>query len=396
MFGKSYRLPFTLLGIPLLLDVSFLIVLPLMAWVIGRSVPQLARMFDLADPDGDLVRGWMPYLLGLAAAVGLFVGVVVHELGHAVTGRMYGVRTKSITLWILGGVAAFDEIPRKRWAEAVVAIAGPITSVVVASVCWGLRAFFPTSTVGVHFVLSYLAVMNLFLAVFNLIPALPMDGGRVLRSLLATRMSYARATAIAAGVSRVIAVLMGIWGVLTGSFILLLVAFFVYIAGSSEQTATAIEEILKGLPVRQLMTEDVKTVPPEMPLDELTRIMLREHHLGFPVVDPATGRVVGLVTLQDLQQRAAATGTDAAAVAAPPAAVADVMSREVESIPVTADASEAFRQMSAADFRRLVVMDGDRLAGILTKTDLMHAIKVRAVQPDAAPHAPWGRYALQG
>ena len=127
MFNRTIRLPFTLLGIPLRLDWSFLVILPLLALMIGSRIEHLAGMFGMPAPQATQLGGsWTAYLLGLVAAVGLFAGVVLHELGHAVMARAYGVRVRSITLWILGGVAEFDEVPRDRGAEAIIAMVGPL------------------------------------------------------------------------------------------------------------------------------------------------------------------------------------------------------------------------------------------------------------------------------
>jgi len=200
MFRKAYRLPFTLLGIPVLLDVTFLLILPIFAFSIARSVTFWAQQVGVEDHPA-LHRPWVPYVLGLITALGLFISVLVHELGHSVVARLYGVKVRSITLWLLGGMAQFDEMPRQRGAEAVMAIAGPIVSVVIGLLCGLVLKTLPSSAVPARFVFNYLAIMNIGLAVFNMIPALPLDGGRVLRSLLALRMPHLRATQVAAGVS---------------------------------------------------------------------------------------------------------------------------------------------------------------------------------------------------
>ena len=193
MFRKAYRLPFTLLRIPVYLDVTFLIVLPIFAISIARQVGFWAQQVGVQDHPS-LHHQWVPYLLGLITTLGLFVSVIIHELAHAVAARMYGVKTRSITLWLLGGVAALDEMPRQRGAEAVVAIVGPIISVAVGVGCGAVFFALPAAAFPARFVFGYLAVMNIGLAVFNMIPALPLDGGRVLRSLLALKMTHLRAT----------------------------------------------------------------------------------------------------------------------------------------------------------------------------------------------------------
>jgi len=158
MSRNALRLPFKLLGIPVSLDVSFLIVLPLFAFLIGSQLPTYLQLLGVR-PDSRLLEGYTPYLLGLLAALGLFTSVVIHELGHAVTARMYGVETREITLWLLGGVAQLSDMPRTRGAEAVIAIVGPLVSLALSgsspccagcyrrppggSFCWGT---WPSST----------------------------------------------------------------------------------------------------------------------------------------------------------------------------------------------------------------------------------------------------------
>src|SRR5690606_5766025 len=212
MFKTVYKLPFRLLGIPVHLDISLLLVLPLLAWIIGNDVELFVKVFQLDIDPSQLMGGVTPYLYGLLAAIGLFLSVLIHELGHSVVGQHYGLKIRRITLWILGGMAQFERIPRQRGTEAIMAIAGPITSFLLGGLSWLAFHSVPVDAAGLRFVLAYLMYMNVVLAVFNLIPALPLDGGRVLRSLLALRMPYLRATQIAAGTSKFLAVLLGMLG----------------------------------------------------------------------------------------------------------------------------------------------------------------------------------------
>lgn len=368
MFRKAYRLPFTLLGIPIFLDVTFLIVLPLFALLIARQVGQWAALVGVQDHPS-LHHQWMPYLLGLVAAVGLFVSVILHELGHSVVARWYGVKVRRITLWLLGGVAEFEEMPRQRGAEAVVAIAGPIVSVAVGLACAVVAQALGESSVPTRFVFSFLARANIVLAVFNLIPALPLDGGRVLRSLLALRMSHLRATQAAAGIAKFIAIALGLFGFMSGAFMLVLVAFFIYIAVNNEVRGGMVIELLDGLRVGELMTRRVTPVHDTLSVAELAQVMMREHQQGFPVVDGA-GQVVGMVCLEDLQGRQLP----------PEARVADVMRPHVYAIRPEAPAVEAMQRMSSNGYPRLLVVDGaGQLVGVLTNTDLLRAIEMRTL-----------------
>ena len=364
MFGRSYRLPLNLLGIPVYVDVSFLVVLPLLAWIIGSQVGEFGRMFGI-PLSVSLTTGEMPYVLGLIAAAGLFLSVLIHELGHAITARGYGVQVRRITLWFLGGVAQFEELPKQHGAEAVVSIVGPVVSFAIGGICWlALRAV-PTGALATRFVLAYLAYTNVVLAIFNMLPALPLDGGRVLRSLLALGMPYAKATQISASISKVLAVVMGLFGLFSLNFFLLLIAIFIFAAVNAETRSGQLEDLLRGALVRDLMNPDVHTVPPDIRLAELMERMLHEHHLGFPVTDES-GNVLGMVTLQDAQ------GKD------PALPVREVMRPDVPRLPERASAIEALRLMSNNGFGRVIATrDGGRMSGIITKTDLMRLIQLR-------------------
>ncbi len=379
MFRHALRLPFKLLGIPVRLDSSFLLVLPLFAYLIGSQIPAYVALFERNGIHIDttsLQGGLTPYLLGLVGAIGLFLSVLVHELGHAVVARLYGVEVREITLWFLGGVAQFTDMPRQRGAEAVVAIVGPITSALLAllaGLSWGL--------VGGHgaalFLLSYLAVTNAFLALFNLLPALPLDGGRVLRSLLALAMPHLRATRLAGAVSGAIAILLGIYGFFTLQLFLVVIAFFVYNAGRAETQAAIVSSAFAGVRVRDLMTPDPVTVEPDLPLSQFAQLMFFRRHTGYPVVD-AGHRLLGFARLQDARD------------AGPDVPVGSIMT-PAETVAPDEEAEHALRRIAEGDLGRLMVVDADgRLLGVVSKTDLIRRIRAHAEQ-QASPGPPWQR-----
>ena len=344
MFNLSYRLPVKLLGIPIRLDVSFLLVLAFFTWVIGGQVEAYAALLNLPVNPDTLTRGATPYLLGLLSGLGLLLCVLVHELGHALTARRYGVEVQEITLWLLGGVAQFNEMPRQRGAEAVVGIAGPLTSVALSGLFYGLWRVTPDTAGAAQFVFSYLVWANLLLAIFNLLPALPLDGGRVLRSLLALRMGQLKATRIAAGISRVIAILLGLYGLFSLNLILVLIAFFVYNAVRAETQYAVVSKTLKGVFVRDIMTRDVASVTPDMRVSGLVRLIAFKKHLGYPVVDDEN-RLLGLVRLQEARD------------ADDDGLIEDIMTREVYTVTPQTEALEALRNISDSPTGRLVVVD---------------------------------------
>ncbi|MFC7232404.1 CBS domain-containing protein [Saliphagus sp. GCM10025308] len=370
----SFRIG-SLFGIPIKLDVTFLLVLPFFAYLIGVQIEPVADLLNEVMGAGisseAITTGTTPWILGLVAAIGLFVGVVLHELGHSLTAQRFGFPIESITLWLLGGLAALSEMPEDWRQELAIAIAGPIVSVLVGFASYGLFTVTPTSLDGVRFVLGYLAVLNVGLAIFNMVPAFPMDGGRVLRALLARNQPYARATQQAASVGKLFAVLMALFGVLTFRVLLIAVAFFVYIAASGESRQVTMKAAFEGVTVSDIMTPatDLHTVAPETSVADLIRRMFSERHTGYPVLED--GYLVGLVTLSDAR--------DVKPVERDAFTVSDVMSTELKTIEPNADAMTALERMQQDDIGRLLVVDaggeGD-LVGLITRTDLMTALNI--------------------
>ena len=223
--------------IPIRLDLTFLLILPIFAWIIGVQVAQwvgiMNGIWGLGLDPLPLTDGSMPWLIGATAAIGLFAGVVLHELGHSVVAQRYGFPIESITLWIFGGIARLTDQPEDWKQEFLIAIAGPVVSILLGIGSFLALLVIPTGLDTVRFVVGYLALMNFALAAFNLLPGFPMDGGRVLRALLARTRSFSRATQIAAEVGKAFAIVLGLFGLLNFNIILIGIAFFIYIGPSS-------------------------------------------------------------------------------------------------------------------------------------------------------------------
>ena len=372
----------TVFGIPIKLDLTFLLVLPLFAYLIGSQVTVTAELLNDAIAAGietePITTGLIPWVLGFVAAVGLFVGILLHELGHSYVAMRYGYPIDSITLWIFGGIAALSEMPEDWRQEFNIAIAGPIVSVLVGIVCYGLFVGVllfepfesaPAISFGTLFVLGYLAVLNVVLAVFNMIPAFPMDGGRILRAFLARKRPYARATETAAEVGKFFAVMLGLVGLFSFNIIMMGVAFFVYIAASTEARQVTMKAALEGVTVTDVMTpaERLQTVPPEMTVAELLRTMFSQRHTGYPVM--SNGRPVGIVTLEDAR--------DVQPVEREAYTVEDIMTRDLQTISPEADAMEAITTIQQERIGRLLVVDGfGNVVGLVSRTDLMTALDV--------------------
>ncbi len=364
----TYELPFKLFGIPIKLNISFLIFLPILAWIIGSQIDVYVKLLNLDINTEPLTSGSRAYWIGLIAALGLFTGVTLHELGHSIFAMRYGVRIKSITLHVLGGIAQLEEIPEEPGQEAKMAVAGPVTSFILGGICWIILQILSPQAPIPRFIIGYLVFMNLAVGVFNLIPALPLDGGRILRSLLALRRPRLDATRISANISKAIAIAMGLYGLINLNIFLILIAFFIYASMSSEVQNLMVSQSLEEVKIEDLMTKDVVTVSPESSVSKLIETMLDRRHLGYPVIDE-NRNVVGIVTLQDLQRRD--TNEDK---------VEDIMTKEVITIPKDHHAMEAFKRIIQNNLGRLIVVDKKgKMVGIITRTDIMNALKIRTL-----------------
>ncbi|MXV63280.1 CBS domain-containing protein [Natronorubrum sp. JWXQ-INN-674] len=375
---KSFRIG-SLFGIPIKLDLTFLLVLPLFAYLIGVQLEPVVDILNATmaagiDVDALTTEWWHPYAVGLAAAIGLFVGVVLHELGHSLTAQRYGFPIDSITLWLFGGIAALSEMPENWRQEFWIAIAGPIVSILVGIGSYALFLITPETIDSVRFVLGYLAVLNIALAVFNMIPAFPMDGGRVLRAFLARSQPYAKATQQAASIGKLFAIAMGLFGLLVAFNIILIgLAFFVYIAASSEAQQVTMKAAFQDVTVSDIMTptRDLHTVEPETSLSELISRMFTERHTGYPVIENSSfddGRLVGLITLSDAREidpveRDAYT-------------VEDVMSTDLKTISPDSDAMTAIERMREDNIGRLLVVEDGDLVGLISRSDVMTAFDI--------------------
>jgi len=369
---RSFRIG-SLFGIPIKLDLTFLIVLPLFAYLIGSQVGSTVEVLNTVWSAGiatePLTEGTTPWVLGSAAAVGLFVGVVLHELGHSLVAMRYGFPIDSITLWIFGGIASFSEMPEDWKQELQIAIAGPVVSVAVGAVCYAALVSLPASLDAVKFVVGYLAILNFVLAAFNMLPGFPMDGGRVLRALLARTRPYARATQIAAEVGKGFAILLGLWGLFNFQILLVGIAFFIYIGASSESQQVTMKAAFQNVTVRDLMTPraDLHTVTSDTSVAELMQRMFTERHTGYPVVDGDD--LVGLVTLDDARE--------VREVERDAYEVSEVMSRDLRTVSPDTDAMTAIEDIQRHGIGRLLVVDerGD-LVGLISRTDVMTAFNI--------------------
>jgi len=368
-----------LFGIPILLHWTFLLIIPLFAYIIGSQIDattdMLREIFSIGIDTTIITGGYMPWILGTVVALGLFFGVLVHELAHSLVARSKGIKMQSITLLMFGGVAQMDEGTPEPRTELPMALAGPITSLLFGLVCCGLVYVTPGMTPDpavqgvLIFIFGYLGVLNIILFAFNLIPAFPMDGGRVLRAVLAARMPLDRATRIAANVGKAFAVIFGIIGLYFFQPFLILIALFVYIGASMESTAVQYNVLLRDVTVGNMMSAPVATVPANLPLSKVIEIMYASKHLGFPVVERDS--LVGMVTLADVNRT---SSIDREAMQ-----VKDIMTREVITLPPTASVIDALRIMSTRNIGRIPIMHEDHIVGIVTRTDILKVTELRKI-----------------
>jgi Zn-dependent protease/CBS domain-containing protein len=311
---------------------------------------------------------------GPAAAIyvfALFVSVFLHEVGHALVARLYGLRTLEIVMYPIGGVSRLERSPSSR-QEPLIALAGPFVNLVIAVVLLATQHdFLPLETLRIPTdanLIERIAVGNLLLAVFNLLPAYPMDGGRVLRALIALRKSEDEATRMAAGAGRLLASAMGLFGLLSANFLLVFVALFVYLGASQEGEAAKGRSLTSGFPVRAAMVTDFRTLSHGNTIREAGDVLLSTSQQDFPVVNG--DEVIGLLTRSALIRAMMHEG--------PESYVAGAMDRNFVRVPPDMELAKALPQVSRAGSCALV-MDGERLVGLLTAENLYEFILLRQV-----------------
>ncbi len=314
--------------------------------------------------------------VGLAIAV--FASVLLHELGHALTAKHFGVSTRDITLYPIGGVAVLEgKKPRAR-EELWIALAGPLVNVVIAVALTPLVLAGPgLPPVGAglesNSALQAIWSANLFLALFNMLPAFPMDGGRVLRAILALKMPDARATQIAGGIGQMMAILIGLYAILSGQAILMLVAFFVFLGAAQEVASTVQSGYLAGRHVGEAMITDFQTLSNGSTLEDASRLLISGSQQDFPVVFGE--EVLGVLNRTALAQGIAAQG--------PAAYVATVMSRDTRRL-APGEPLERAIEMFSSDRSSILVMKAESLVGILTAENLSEFIMLEHARASRA------------
>ena len=337
-------------------------------------------------------------LYGVVATLLLFVCVTLHELGHAFQALKYGIKVEDITLLPIGGVARL-QVPDNARQELAIAVAGPAVNVAIAAVLIVIGTLTGTTVVedptavstamdraNWGALLPYLTVANIGLVLFNAIPAFPLDGGRILRALLALRLDYARATAIAVAIGQGLALLLGLVGFLGGNYFLILIAIFVWFGASQEGEQVALRRMLGGATVGQAMIRRPQVLSATDPLGRAVELTLSTAQADFPVVD-AGGRVVGMLTLDDLLRGLRDQ---------PAATVGEAMRRQFPVARPEESVAAAQGQLGEGRVRAMPVVQSDgQLAGLITAADIGEALRLIAVRPQVGAIGAGGSPAME-
>jgi Zn-dependent protease/CBS domain-containing protein len=325
---------------------------------------------------------------GLLFLVLIFACVLAHEFGHIFAARAFGVATPDVTLLPIGGVARLERIPEKPMEEFLIAVVGPLVNVAIAGVL--MLAFSADVTKGSAALVDTtqtplvdrLAQVNLFLALFNMIPAFPMDGGRVLRALLSAKFGFVRATEIAASIGQGFAFLLGFVGLFYNP-LLIFIAIFVYLAASSEAHMVALRSVARGVPVMAAAMTQIATLTPDAHIDEAVQTLLQTSQSEFPVVD-AAHKPVGLLGRNDIIRALKELGPDAR--------VSQAMSETLPTVDRRSPLDEAVRLLQEKSAPAVAIIDGDgRFLGLITTETMGELLMVREAMPDGAKLGPWSR-----
>jgi len=371
MFGKRINL-FKLLGFEVRIDLSWIFIAVLIAWSLSTG------LFPFKFKNLSTEAYW---IMGIIGVLGLFFSIVFHEFSHSILARKYGMSMKGITLFIFGGMAEMADEPPSPRAEFMMAVAGPISSILIGLAFYGLLILGKLGGWGtpVNGVLGYLAAINGILAAFNLVPAFPLDGGRVLRSALwGWKKDLRWATRVTSNIGVFFGIVLIVFGIInffSGNFIggmwWVLIGMFLQSAAKMSYQQLLTRRALEGEPVRRFMKKDPVTVSPSTTVDSLVEdYVYRYHFKMFPVVEQS-GRLLGCVTTKDVkeipkEQWAAKTVGEIARAC-----------NDGNTIGTSEDAVKALSRMNSSGNSRLMVVDDGRLAGVITMKDMLKFLSLR-------------------
>jgi Zn-dependent protease/predicted transcriptional regulator len=361
-----------ILDIPIKIHFTFIFILALFAWAFSLET---ISIFGFRIGFGGLpISSSFQLILGVFTAIFLFICVLLHELGHSYVTQKLGYKINSITLFIFGGISNSEEIPRNPKQEIKIAIAGPLVSLALGLSFFVLYYFTRTYNNSllsniILINLGSLSFYNLILAGFNLIPAFPIDGGRVLRALFAMKMNYQKATKIAANIGKGVAVIMAIIGIFF-NFWLILIAIFVYIGASQEEKTLRVSLALEDKKVKDIMKKDFESVSPDMNLKDLYEKIRSQRHLGFPVISDE--KIIGTVSLDDIKSVKKDNWQQTN--------VKDIMNKDFSTVSSDENAFSVFKRLIKSNLDRLVVKEDNEVVGIISINDLSQEIQISGVK----------------
>ncbi|OGP89838.1 MAG: peptidase M50 [Deltaproteobacteria bacterium RBG_19FT_COMBO_43_11] len=377
MFGRSVSL-FKIFGFEIKIDLSWLILAALITWSLASG------LFPEYYKELPRVTYWW---MGVAGAVGLFLSIIFHELAHSLVARNYGISMKGITLFIFGGVAEMEDDPPSPRAEFWMAVVGPISSALISSllfliILWGREHGWPVTVYGV---LAYLAWLNLVLAVFNLVPAFPLDGGRILRSALWSWKKNLRwATAIAAKVGSglgIALIIAGIISIFMGNFVgglwWFMIGLFIRSAAQRSYQQLLARGLFQAKRVKELMVKDPLAVSRSLSLEEFVNDYVYKYHFQmYPVL--SFGKLTGCVSVHEAAAipREDWTTQTVGSIAIP--------CNEDTTIGPEDDANKALEIMNRTGNSRLLVVEGDQLLGIISLKDMLKLLSLKVELKDTS------------
>ena len=371
MFGSSIKL-FKVFGIEIRLDYSWFIIFALFAYILGFIY------FPSVLPG--LNKGLLA-LITVITVLFVFISVLIHEMSHSLVARRKGTSVEKITLFLFGGMAQIEKEPETPYSELIMAIAGPAASFVVAAI-FGVIWFFTKNIALVREPVGYLAIINIVLGVFSILPGYPLDGGRILRSIIwKTTGNLERATFIASTAGRVIGFVIiaaGIFFIFMGNFLngiwLAFIGWFIQSSAQMGYRQLIFETSIKGIKVRDVMNENIVNVTKDITIQDLVDDYFMKYRFGrFPVIeDEKTQRFIGVISLHDIKGVSKEEW--------PEVKIGDIVKSvsESEKVDMSTEISDAIKKMGKNDLDHLVIMSGNKLRGIITKSDVMRFIKIRS------------------
>ncbi|MDP3879056.1 MAG: site-2 protease family protein [Dehalococcoidales bacterium] len=363
---SSFRL-FRIAGIDIGLHYTWIFIFVLISWSLAQG------FFPQAYPGWDTVTYW---ITGILAALLLFVSVLLHEMAHSLVARARGMSVNSITLFIFGGVSNLEEEPEKPRIEFAMAIVGPLTSLALAGIFWGLTQVAGDQDGPLAAMLSYLSLINLILAIFNILPGFPLDGGRVLRSILwGATGNLIQATNIAATVGRFFGwglIAFGVLRLLAGDFLgglwIAFIGWFISSAADNSYREITLREHLSGIKVKELMTPDQETIAPETRVEDVVWNIFRKNH-GRSVPVCRDGKLLGIVTITDVKELPRDKWAETP--------VEQIMTRDpLYMVSPEDNLNTAMKLIAQHDINQVLINQQGRCAGLLSRSDIIRHLQL--------------------